>query len=151
MTYERCEFFKIASETDAKVTGTSPTIQDPQWDCGKYQKGWYGSLRRRLTTIGSHPPFVYFDPHVDGERDHLLRDREFDPDRPYELPVESLLALRRRDPSKKKDPSPQESGPSRRASLTLQYSYLSPVIRLGSPSSTSKTVPLLKVNKVMKG
>ncbi|MED6200321.1 hypothetical protein PIB30_083962 [Stylosanthes scabra] len=41
---------------------------------------------------------------------HPLHSVRFDPDRPYELPVESLLALRCRNPSKKKDPSPQESG-----------------------------------------
>ncbi|MED6192664.1 hypothetical protein PIB30_012268 [Stylosanthes scabra] len=41
---------------------------------------------------------------------HPLHRVRFDPDRLYELPVESLLALRRRDPSKKKNPSPQGSG-----------------------------------------
>ncbi|MED6112091.1 hypothetical protein PIB30_058574 [Stylosanthes scabra] len=71
---------------------------------------------------------------------HPLHSIRFDPDRPYELPVESLLALRRRGPSKNKDSSPQESGPFRRASPTLQHSPLSPVIRHGSPSSPSKIV-----------
>ncbi|MED6140465.1 hypothetical protein PIB30_093491 [Stylosanthes scabra] len=56
----------IAPKTDAKVTGPSPTLQDLQRECGKYPKGW----------IGSHPRFVYFDPHVDGEQDHLVRDRK---------------------------------------------------------------------------
>ncbi|MED6224450.1 hypothetical protein PIB30_084153 [Stylosanthes scabra] len=72
---------------------------------------------------------------------HPLHSIRFDPDRPYELPVESLLALRCRDPSKKKDSAPQESDPSRRASPTPQYSPLGHVIRLGSPSSPSKMVP----------
>ncbi|MED6138534.1 hypothetical protein PIB30_075043 [Stylosanthes scabra] len=49
---------------------------------------------------------------------HPLHSIRFDPDRQYELPVESLLALKRRDPSKKKDPSLQESGPSGRSSPT---------------------------------
>ncbi|MED6140024.1 hypothetical protein PIB30_089277 [Stylosanthes scabra] len=52
----------------------------------------------------------------------------FDPDCPYELPVKSLLALKRRDPSKKKDSTPQESSPSRKASPIPQYSPLSPMI-----------------------
>ncbi|MED6190851.1 hypothetical protein PIB30_110024, partial [Stylosanthes scabra] len=68
----------------------------------------------------------------------LLHSIRFDPNRPYELSVESLLALRCGDPSKKKDFSPQESGPSRRPSPTLQYFPLCPMIRLGSPSSPSK-------------
>ncbi|MED6212195.1 hypothetical protein PIB30_080880 [Stylosanthes scabra] len=61
---------------------------------------------------------------------------------PYELPIESLLALRHGDPSRGKDPSPRRSGPSRRASPTPQYSPLSPVSRLGSPPSLSKIIPL---------
>ncbi|MED6159464.1 hypothetical protein PIB30_042592 [Stylosanthes scabra] len=69
---------------------------------------------------------------------HPLHSVWFDPDRPYELPIESLLALRRRDPSKGKYPSLQRSGPSRRASPTPQYSPLHPVSRLGSPPSLSK-------------
>ncbi|MED6189082.1 hypothetical protein PIB30_092223 [Stylosanthes scabra] len=71
---------------------------------------------------------------------HSLHSVRFDPDLSYELPVESLLALKHRDPSKKKDPSLQGSSPSRRSSLTLQYSPLGPVIRLRSPSSPSKMV-----------
>ncbi|MED6113845.1 hypothetical protein PIB30_074650, partial [Stylosanthes scabra] len=51
----------------------------------------------------------------------------------------------------KKDPSPQESGPSRRSSPTPQYSSLGPVIRPGSPALPSKMVPLLKVNEVKNG
>ncbi|MED6139718.1 hypothetical protein PIB30_086423 [Stylosanthes scabra] len=66
---------------------------------------------------------------------HPLHSVRSDPDCPYELPIESLLALRRRDPSRGRDPSPQRSGPSRRVSLTPQYSPLSPVSRLGSPPS----------------
>ncbi|MED6164689.1 hypothetical protein PIB30_092570 [Stylosanthes scabra] len=100
-----------------------------------------------------------------GKRGHILRDREmrevrglrresrfglgycedavrFDPDRPYELPIESLFALRCRDPSRGKDPSTQRSGPSKRASLTPQYSPLSPMSRLGSPPSLSKKISL---------
>ncbi|MED6212974.1 hypothetical protein PIB30_088749 [Stylosanthes scabra] len=72
---------------------------------------------------------------------HPLHSVRFDPDRPYELPIESLLALRHRDSSKGKDPSPQRFGPSRRASPALQYSPLSPVSQLGSPPSFSKMVP----------
>ncbi|MED6176623.1 hypothetical protein PIB30_090000 [Stylosanthes scabra] len=41
---------------------------------------------------------------------HLFHSVRFDLDRPYELPIESLLALRRRDTPKKGDPSPQGSG-----------------------------------------
>ncbi|MED6224511.1 hypothetical protein PIB30_084779 [Stylosanthes scabra] len=78
---------------------------------------------------------------------HPLHSIRFDLDHPYELPVESFLALRHRDPSKKKDSAPQESGPSRTASLTPQYSPLGPIIRLGPPSSPTKTVPLPKFNK----
>ncbi|MED6139079.1 hypothetical protein PIB30_080507 [Stylosanthes scabra] len=71
---------------------------------------------------------------------HILHSIQFDLDCPYELPVESLLALRCRDPSKKKDSSLQESSLSRRASPTPQYSFLGPIIRLGSPSSHSMIV-----------
>ncbi|MED6190334.1 hypothetical protein PIB30_104914 [Stylosanthes scabra] len=39
---------------------------------------------------------------------HPLHSIRFDMDRLYELPIESLLVLRRRDSSKKKDPSPVE-------------------------------------------
>ncbi|MED6183744.1 hypothetical protein PIB30_040564 [Stylosanthes scabra] len=35
----------IASEKDAKVTGSSPALQDPRGKCRKYQRGRYGSLR----------------------------------------------------------------------------------------------------------
>ncbi|MED6200744.1 hypothetical protein PIB30_088260, partial [Stylosanthes scabra] len=73
---------------------------------------------------------------------HPLHSVRFDPDHPYKLPIESLLALRRRDPSRGKDPSLQGSGPSRRASPTPQFSPLSPVSRLGSPPSLSKMIPL---------
>ncbi|MED6136998.1 hypothetical protein PIB30_060927 [Stylosanthes scabra] len=45
---------------------------------------------------------------------HPLHNVRFDPNRPYELLIELLLALRRRDPSRGRDPSPQRSGPSRR-------------------------------------
>ncbi|MED6196269.1 hypothetical protein PIB30_045918 [Stylosanthes scabra] len=51
---------------------------------------------------------------------HPLHSVRFDPDRTYELPIESVLALRCRDPSRGKDPSPQRSGPSRRASSRPQ-------------------------------
>ncbi|MED6225837.1 hypothetical protein PIB30_097533 [Stylosanthes scabra] len=71
---------------------------------------------------------------------HPLHSIRFDLDRSFELLVESLLPLKRRDPLKKKDSSPQELGPSRRASPTPQYSPLGPVIRLGSPSLPSKIV-----------
>ncbi|MED6138021.1 hypothetical protein PIB30_070434 [Stylosanthes scabra] len=59
---------------------------------------------------------------------HPLHNIRFDPDRPYELPVESLLALRRRDPLKKKDPSP-----------------------LGSPLSPSKIVSPTQCQQEQKG
>ncbi|MED6150151.1 hypothetical protein PIB30_069614 [Stylosanthes scabra] len=72
---------------------------------------------------------------------HPLHRVQFDPDRPYELPVESILALKRRNPSKKKDSTPQGSGLSRSARLTPQYSPLFPVTRIGSPSSPPKMVP----------
>ncbi|MED6187776.1 hypothetical protein PIB30_079732, partial [Stylosanthes scabra] len=49
---------------------------------------------------------------------HLLHSIRFDLDHPYDLPVESLLACRHQSPFEKKDPSPQESGPSRKASPT---------------------------------
>ncbi|MED6162050.1 hypothetical protein PIB30_066699 [Stylosanthes scabra] len=65
---------------------------------------------------------------------HPLHSVRFELDRPYELPIESLLALRRRDSS-------QGSSPSRRASPTPQYSPLTPVSQLGSPLSLSKIVP----------
>ncbi|MED6165258.1 hypothetical protein PIB30_097855 [Stylosanthes scabra] len=69
-----------------------------------------------------------------------LHSIRFDPDRPYELSIESLLGLTCGYPSKKKDLTPQASGPSRRASPTLQYSPLSPVVRCESPSSASRMV-----------
>ncbi|MED6197178.1 hypothetical protein PIB30_054236 [Stylosanthes scabra] len=53
---------------------------------------------------------------------HPLHSVRFDPNRPYELPVESLVALKRRSPSRGRDPSLQRSDPSRRASPTPQYS-----------------------------
>ncbi|MED6150020.1 hypothetical protein PIB30_068120 [Stylosanthes scabra] len=66
--------------------------------------------------------------HFDGEPFiHPLYSVRFYPDRPYELPIQFLLALRRRDAPKEGDPSPQGSGPSRRASPTPQYSPLSPM------------------------
>ncbi|MED6160117.1 hypothetical protein PIB30_048367 [Stylosanthes scabra] len=76
-------------------------------------------------------PFIY-----------LLHNYRFDPDRSYELPIKSLLALRRRDPSRGRDPSPQRSDPSRRVGSTSQYSLLRPVSQLGSPPSLSKMIPL---------
>ncbi|MED6165782.1 hypothetical protein PIB30_102919 [Stylosanthes scabra] len=69
---------------------------------------------------------------------HPLHIVRFNPDRPYKLPIESLLALRRGDPLKGKDPSPQRSSPSRRASPTLQYSPLNP-IREGNKVEDKKT------------
>ncbi|MED6209093.1 hypothetical protein PIB30_051356 [Stylosanthes scabra] len=57
---------------------------------------------------------------------HLLHNIRFDLDRPYGLPVESLLALKRRNSAEKKDPFPQGFGLSRRASSTPQYSPLGP-------------------------
>ncbi|MED6141920.1 hypothetical protein PIB30_108233 [Stylosanthes scabra] len=73
---------------------------------------------------------------------HLLHSVPFDTDCPYELPIESLLALRHRNLSRGRDPSLQRSSPSRRASPTPPYSPLSPVSRLGSPPSLSKIIPL---------
>ncbi|MED6172321.1 hypothetical protein PIB30_049047 [Stylosanthes scabra] len=69
---------------------------------------------------------------------HPLHSVHFDPDRPYELPVESLLALRRRDPSKKKGSSRQESGPSRQASPT-------PQTRRGKTAQEWELIPPSKV------
>ncbi|MED6127990.1 hypothetical protein PIB30_093347 [Stylosanthes scabra] len=34
-----------ASETDTKVTGSSPSLQDLRRECGKHRRGWYRSLR----------------------------------------------------------------------------------------------------------
>ncbi|MED6196760.1 hypothetical protein PIB30_050416 [Stylosanthes scabra] len=68
----------------------------------------------------------------------VLRGVGFDPDHPYELPVKSLLALKRRGSSTKKGSNPQVSASSRRASPTPQYSPLDPVTRLGSPSSSPR-------------
>ncbi|MED6108103.1 hypothetical protein PIB30_020373 [Stylosanthes scabra] len=45
---------------------------------------------------------------------HPLHSALFDPDHPYELLVESLLVLKRREPSAKKDSTPRGSGSSRR-------------------------------------
>ncbi|MED6131765.1 hypothetical protein PIB30_012773 [Stylosanthes scabra] len=66
---------------------------------------------------------------------HPLYNVRFEPDRPYELPVESLLTIKRREPSARKEPTPRVSGSSRRASPTPQYFPLDPMVRLGSPSS----------------
>ncbi|MED6176860.1 hypothetical protein PIB30_092389 [Stylosanthes scabra] len=157
--------FMITSETDAKVTGSSPTLQDPQRECGKYPKrgmGHFGvsaifarkepclgfipnsrrvrednqrvSSRPALGTLGMHLNGLgegrfeeekEEEPRIERRRErmrryhfddepfiHPLHSIRFDPDCPYELPIDSLLALRCRDLSKKKDPSPQESGPS---------------------------------------
>ncbi|MED6175146.1 hypothetical protein PIB30_075645 [Stylosanthes scabra] len=71
---------------------------------------------------------------------HPLNSIRFDPDRPYELLVDSLLALKRKEPSANREPTPRGSGSSRRASLSPQYSPLNPVVRLGSLSSPSKEV-----------
>ncbi|MED6184290.1 hypothetical protein PIB30_046017 [Stylosanthes scabra] len=57
---------------------------------------------------------------------HLLHSVRFDPDHPYELPIKSFLALRRRNSSKGKDLSHQRSGPSRRSSPTPQSWELIP-------------------------
>ncbi|MED6199555.1 hypothetical protein PIB30_077050 [Stylosanthes scabra] len=73
---------------------------------------------------------------------HPLHSVRFDPDCPYKFPIESLLALRRGDPSRGKDPTLRRSGPSTRASPIPPYSPLSPVSRLGSPPSLSKIIPL---------
>ncbi|MED6148608.1 hypothetical protein PIB30_054684 [Stylosanthes scabra] len=63
---------------------------------------------------------------------HPLHSVRCDADRPYELPVESLLALRCRDFSKKKNSTSPGSGSSRRASPTPQW------------------FPLLKINQFEK-
>ncbi|MED6162440.1 hypothetical protein PIB30_070470 [Stylosanthes scabra] len=69
----------------------------------------------------------------------------FDPDHPYELQIESLLALRHRDPSRGRDPTPQRSGPSRRASLTPKYSPLSPMIPLTQGLEGERTLKSLEL------
>ncbi|MED6193354.1 hypothetical protein PIB30_018506 [Stylosanthes scabra] len=54
---------------------------------------------------------------------HPLHGVRFDPDRPYELSVESLLAFKRREPSAKKDSTPRGSGSSRGANLDLHRHF----------------------------
>ncbi|MED6165122.1 hypothetical protein PIB30_096596 [Stylosanthes scabra] len=82
---------------------------------------------------------------------HSLHSIRFDLDRPYELLVESLLALRCRGPSEKKDPSPQEFGSSRRAIPTPQYSPLVPLSDMDLHPRLLRLFPLLKVNRFNKG
>ncbi|MED6127622.1 hypothetical protein PIB30_089802 [Stylosanthes scabra] len=71
---------------------------------------------------------------------HPLHSIRFDPNRSYELPIESLLALKRKEPSTKRESTSRDSGSLRKASLMPQYSPLNPVVRLGSPSSPLKEV-----------
>ncbi|MED6206515.1 hypothetical protein PIB30_027607 [Stylosanthes scabra] len=126
----------------AKVTGSSPSFKIHRGSAESTQKG-----------------------RTDGKWRHLLRDREvrevrglrlegtisttslssirftmFDSTRIVRMifPIESLLAIRHRDPLKRRDPSPQRSGPSRSASPTPQYLPLGPIIKLASPSSPLK-------------
>ncbi|MED6160437.1 hypothetical protein PIB30_051525, partial [Stylosanthes scabra] len=52
----------------------------------------------------------------------------------------SLLALKHKETSAKRESTPRGSSSSRRASLSPQYSPFNPVVRLGSPSSSAKKV-----------
>ncbi|MED6225756.1 hypothetical protein PIB30_096804 [Stylosanthes scabra] len=141
---------------DAKVTGSSPSFKIRRGSAESTQKGGTGrfgvaaTFTRREPCLDSFRVIVglqennrrtqryYFD---DKPFIHPLYSLWFDSDRLYELPNESFSTLRRRESSKGKDPSPQRSSSSRRASPTLQYSSLSFVIQLESPSSPSKIVP----------
>ncbi|MED6178500.1 hypothetical protein PIB30_108179, partial [Stylosanthes scabra] len=114
----------IASETDAKATGSSPTLQDSRRKCGKCPRGqWEAGLSttrsRSVRSTRTPDERANSDLAVVKTRRYHFNDRpfihplysiRFDPDHPYELPVKSLLTLRHRDPSKKKDSYPQESG-----------------------------------------
>ncbi|MED6174348.1 hypothetical protein PIB30_068221 [Stylosanthes scabra] len=122
--------------------GILTILQDSHRECGKYQKGSTGRFgvaatfaedNRRMGSgviyyeIEKREKYEDFDKRADSDLAIVkTQSVRFNTDRPYELPIESLLALRHRDPSKGKDPSPQRSGPSRRASPTPQYSPLSP-------------------------
>ncbi|MED6140846.1 hypothetical protein PIB30_097390 [Stylosanthes scabra] len=113
-----------ASETDAKVTGSSPSFKIRGGSAESTQKGGTGREKREkyedsderedsdLAIVKTRRYHFDDEPFI-----HPLHSVRFDSDHPYELSIESLLALRRRDPSKGKDPSLQRSGPSRRASL----------------------------------
>ncbi|MED6199344.1 hypothetical protein PIB30_075082 [Stylosanthes scabra] len=156
----------IASEMDAKVTGSSPSFKICKGSTESTQKGGTGhfgvvaTFARREPYLDSFRVVVRlrednrryedFDERADSDLAivktrryhfddelfiHPLHSVRFDLDRPYELPIESLLALRCRDAPKEGDPSPQGSSPSRRASPTPQYSPLSLVSRLRSPLS----------------
>ncbi|MED6210925.1 hypothetical protein PIB30_068686 [Stylosanthes scabra] len=49
--------FMIASKTDAKVRGSSPTLQDPRRNCGKFPRGWVvwvASVLPRHLLVGNH-------------------------------------------------------------------------------------------------
>ncbi|MED6210428.1 hypothetical protein PIB30_064092 [Stylosanthes scabra] len=155
----------IASKMDAKVTGSSPSFKIHKGSAESTQKGGAGRFGV-AATFARREPYLDSFRVVVGLREHnrrlekrekyedsneradsdlavvKTRSVQFDPDRPYELPIKLLLALRRRDHSRGWDPSPQRSGPSRRASPTPQYSPLSPVSRLGSPPSLTKIIPL---------
>ncbi|MED6177312.1 hypothetical protein PIB30_097078, partial [Stylosanthes scabra] len=81
--------------------------------------------------------------HLDDEPFvHPLHSVRFDPDCPYEPLIKSFFACGRRNSSKGKDPSPQRSSPSRRASPTPQYSPLDHISRIGFPSSSPKMASL---------
>ncbi|MED6147008.1 hypothetical protein PIB30_040044 [Stylosanthes scabra] len=64
---------------------------------------------------------------------HPLHDTKFDPDRPYELPIESLLANQPLSSSKKGRSSTQGSRPSRQSNPTSCYSPLIPQYGLALP------------------
>ncbi|MED6136838.1 hypothetical protein PIB30_059530 [Stylosanthes scabra] len=154
----------IASETDGKVTESSPSFKIHKGSAKSTQKGDTGhfgkvaAFTRREPCLDSFRLYLgmaicHAPPRPDLPRpewgEYLGRLRgygmgsgiiyyEIEQREKYELPVESLLALRHHDPSKKKGSSPQEFGPSRRASSTPQYSPLSPVIRLEFPSFSPK-------------
>ncbi|MED6213971.1 hypothetical protein PIB30_098589 [Stylosanthes scabra] len=157
----------IASEANAKVTGSSPSFKIRKGSAESTQEGGTGrfgvvaTFTRREPCLDSFRVVVGCEKYEDSDERvdsdlaivktpryhfddepfiHPLHSIWFDPNRPYKLSVDSLLAFRRGDPSKKKDFSPQESGLSRRASPTPKYSPLIPMIRLRSPSSPSKMV-----------
>ncbi|MED6219191.1 hypothetical protein PIB30_033606 [Stylosanthes scabra] len=89
--------------------------------------------------------------HFDDEPfTHPLHSVRFDPNHPYELPVKSLLGLRLREPSKKKDSTSPGSGSSRRTSPTPQYSPLGSMTRLGSKDGFPYSRPTEEGDEVEK-
>ncbi|MED6198997.1 hypothetical protein PIB30_071858 [Stylosanthes scabra] len=118
----------IASETDAKVTGSSPSFKISRESAESTQKGGTGRFGV-VATFARREPYLDLFRVVIGLREHNLRmgsgiiyyeiekcEKYEDSDKRADSDLVVVKTPRRRDSSKGRDPSSQRSGSSRRAS-----------------------------------